>query len=308
MSCTILVDRARESESIIQDLTTTHMDPVHALDDFNEEAHVNAIDLDDFKNKRVGSMDETKQTWVSLRAREISNSFSNVVNLRADKPLLVVDASLYTYTQTNPIRDERDFMGDVSEILTRPVETLDGDPTAIIFYSVGGNFEGSTRGAGTRLINDVCGSISDESIKKSTLSPLRGFSGWLDEKGVSDQTKAILLADDDVLKRTALLYLMERKNPVQMFHTKKMGAYIADIKVKCNAPQSKDAKEGLNVMVNYGYLNDAQREFNKEAATQGQLVLASHLYDSVRKMEPGKFDQIPQEKPDSPWVVKPAMF
>lgn len=294
-----------EHWSLIGDLLSTHGDPVHPFLRAHPEKAVGMEDISAFQSQRMGELSENKQTWVTLRPRMTSH-FNDIVPLRPESPALTVKASLYTYIQTNKIADERDLIGNIDHILSAPVQDLDSAPTAVIFYSVA-SFVKPRNGEGQDIINRAHEQFADANIWLSTLSPLRGFAGWLGEKVGTDEKNRLYSALPE-LKRHALLYLLTQRNQVQKFHTQTMGAYIGDIKMNCNHPNTPDYEEGMGVMVNYVYPNDVTRSYNRNVFKTKQLVVAPHLYNDFTSLGCEGFVQIPHSEPSRPFVIKPAMF
>lgn len=268
---------------IIDELLADKSDPVHSTKGMCKR---------DFIATRLGHSEQNKQCYITLRPE---HKLGNVVN-----------ASLYIALQTNEISDERDFNGDIANILETPVSDLIAEPTAAIFYSIA-SFPESTIGAGAALINEMCDRFKDKNVKLSTLSPLRGFSRWLDTQ-MNQTSKTEIYYQQDRLKEYAVQYLLTFDNPVQRFHMKKMGAYIGDIKLNCNRAGSADHMEGMNVMVNYAYGSSVEREFNRSVAAAGNMIFASHLHDIVRRVSRKGYAQVPEPKPSHPWMAKPVLF
>jgi hypothetical protein len=270
-------------DNISYELFAYKVDPIHPPQEPCLEA---------FQKMRLGHGGQNKNCYVTLRP--------------CHEPENLVNASLYTYVQTSIVHDERDLMGDMSRILSCPATDLATDPTAIIFYSIA-SFEGSTRGAGGDLINQVYDRHKDKGIWLSTLSPLRGFNAWLRPQMSCEDIES-LYHDESALKKHALRYIFSMENKVQQFHMKKMGAYIGDINLNANTKNSEDFREGMNVMVNYVYGTPTQREFYRNVSQTGQVTLAPHLHDDVMSLEREGFVQVTHERPQHPFTAKPAMF
>lgn len=280
-----------------ESLVTTYADPVHSTQDMAKEA---------FAAMRMGNLEDDKQTWVTLRPRHMAARESEAF-VTTDHPLFTrVNATLYTYMQTTPVRDERDLCGDVNHILTTPVTARDGDPTAIIFYSVA-SFTDSMKGAGADIINKVYNRFVDQpDLKLSTLSPFRGFTQWIENNyGNSDACRG----QDETIQRLAIEYILQLKQSALTFHLKN-GAYIGDINLNANAPKSADDAEGMNVMMNYVYPDRAQRMANIDAYANGHITFSPHLYDTVKTLSTCRQGavRIQGVRPEHPWTLKLGMF
>lgn len=208
-------------------------------------------------------------------------------------------AAIYTYWQTqgahDSITDFHDLQGDVAQVLTAQVSPRATSAQAAIFYSIS-NFEVMAGGGQmliSRLHNQLTADLPAQTVL-STLSPLRGLGKWIKEKGISADS----LSDDDMLKRTALAFLLDNADGVQRFHMGN-GAIIGDINLHANKPGSLDDCEGLNVMVNYVYdrdasvLQDNQVRYARamamrqtqpaDAAVLVYRLMADHLVDEMSR-------------------------
>jgi hypothetical protein len=115
----------------------------------------------------------------------------------------------------------------------------------------------------------------------TTLSPFRGFKEWLTEKGWSD-----LSENHEDLPALALRRALDRVDGVQKFHLSN-GAILAGFRPHSNAPDTEDARSGLNIGVNYVYPLDAKLMSDNAAAykKEGTIALADYLFDALEPSE-----------------------
>jgi hypothetical protein len=257
-----------------------NMDAVHEF---------GARSVDELKTYRLGELSSTKT------ALALVNPYG--VDGRRD-----ILAAIYLYWQRGaaaPLADYRGLSGNVHDILNQVVRPDRGAATdAVIFYSI--STFNSMKGAGQMLISRLHAQLTatlDQRVVFSTLSPLRGLGKWLDANGLERPEW-----DDEDLRDTALSFLLDNRDGVQMFHMGN-GAQIGDINLHANAPGSKDDMMGHNVMVNYVYSRDAQTvshhaaEYARAAAAKRDgdhaqstrivtAALAPHLRDRLPSIAP----------------------
>jgi|GEM_PF-3100702 len=229
----------------------------------------------EFIDFRVGTTNDTRQTWVRLDTA--GNVKSALYSARFDRPLI------------SPV----DFCGDIAHILSTPSKHAgNSDPKSIIFYSI----SSFGRGEGETTISQVHEHFNDTRIYKtaprlSTLSPLRApphpknsaestnFSNWLKKQHSNPH---ILKGDKEQLAQYAFAYLAENIHGVQRFHMGN-GAEISDLNFNANAIGSADDIFGMNMMVNYGYGTIDTLEKNKELYAKGKLKIAAHLQQQAKR-------------------------
>lgn len=284
-----------DNTACISQLITTCADRVHPVPN----------DIESFADNRVGTINDNKQTWVSFYGGDMRGANQDTDNdgrhLRLVEHKLSVEAALYTYCTSVDIQTEQDLPGNVGQILSMPVQSLDDAPSAMIFYSI----SSFGPGAGARLIDRVYHQFTGQSsLWLATLSPLRGLASWVEDK-YGESTPFIKCKH--MRTKLALDYLSNNQNPVQKFHMKN-GAYIGDIKLNANLVGSDDYNKGLNVMVNYVYPAPAQRMVLKDEYAKGNLTFAPHLYDEISRMGDLKAVRKPESQPKTPWGMRPSMF
>jgi hypothetical protein len=247
--------------------------------DKRDRVHPIPTGRDAFIAHRVGTEDQTRQTWVKL------NKDGEIA------------AVLYSARIDKPVWQPSDLCGDVHHILSNPSQLAEKPkPRSFIFYSIS-SFE---RGAGKDLIESVHAHLTQHypSAVLSTLSPLRQnlppakdgkmivpadfrFADWVAEQGISAD---MLSSNPQELKDTALGYLLENRHVVQRFHMAN-GAEIGAIRLRANVDESADCRHAFNVMVNYIYPNSkGQLAVNAQNYQKGVLT----IHESLLRVTSGK--------------------
>lgn len=135
------------------------------IGDKRDKVHPAPETFKEFCTKRVGDLNHSRQTWV-----------------RTDKVGKVTSA-LYGACFEGEISSPKDLQGDVAQILRGESTAIIKSVESVSFYSVGA----FGKGEGAKIIRAAHRVLSQMTPQAtlSTLSPLRGFKGWLHEKGVS---------------------------------------------------------------------------------------------------------------------------
>lgn len=160
-------------------------------------------------------------------------------------------AAIYVYRSTTPAKENAEpyahLPSNVHDILHEPLHDIKTTPTSLIFFSISRFFKMS--GEGELLISKLHEHLNKQyddepNIIFSTLSPLRGLKKW-------SETQAPSLTNNPF--STALRYIVTNKDDlVKRFHLSN-GANVYRICENANIAGSKDAENGLGIMVNYGY-------------------------------------------------------
>lgn len=176
--------------------------------------------------------------------------------------------------------NEAALPGNVADILAEPSQALEQEADTGIFYSISSFFPGAG-GALIKALRTHLGGDAEQKLENSkqpvlsTLSPMRGFGKWL-----TTQDDDIPAAPDmraAFLKAAATEYLDENIDAVQGFHMGN-GAYIGKVNLDANDAGTKDAQQGLGVMINYVYPQGRMLDENKsEYKTKGVLKRAPSL-------------------------------
>ena len=175
-------------------------------------------------------------------------------------------AAIYVYRSDHAVSTEMSMSerlpGNVYDILHQEPAPLGGQPTSLIFYSI--SRFGKMAGEGELLISKLHHYLNEQYADQpevifSTLSPLRGFGKWLDYKNkdlgeilprdLSGLALEYLLDDDPEMPKPAI-------DLVRRFHLSN-GAELYGIRPNANSLGSKDAVQGMGMMVHYGYPRDA---------------------------------------------------
>lgn len=162
-----------------------------------------------------------------------------------------VHSAIYVSKSYGSLRSDRDFSGNVADILAQPVKANSRSPESLIFYSIS-NIS-NAQGVGQALVSQLHTHLGNafSKAKASTLSPLRSFDQDFSEK---DRSRFIALPVPEQ-KKIVLDYLLTSENLVQQFHMGN-GARIADIKLQ-SGDKSLHPKTGEEIhhmaMVNYAY-------------------------------------------------------
>ncbi len=238
-------------------------------DFFNADLHAQLVSTDkkdkvhplngipELYQNRLGFEDSSRQCWALVRehddgARELTAA-------------IYVDCSLADTSVPSP-----SFLpGKVDTILTSTACPLQASPTLMTFYSIS-SFE---RGSGSDLIERLHRKFAESGNPPylTTLSPLRGLGAWLEANHPQDEYAP------DQLKAYAGRYLSQRLDGVQNFHQGN-GAYLGGIHLDANAPGSKDAQLGHNVMVNYRYPRTQFALYaNRRDYKAGKIPASSHI-------------------------------
>lgn len=217
-------------------------------------------------------------SWDDLRARlapDDRRCFAFFHPLIPNEPLIFVEVAL-----SNKIPNT------INEIITidRSV-THDKDINTAVFYSISNCQEGlSGISFGNFLIKQVANKLkqeNDDLDKFVTLSPAPGFSQWLKEKCIDEDT------DEEMLLKQALIYLTTSdredelpNDPVAKFHLGN-GAILERINLNADL-SSKGLMQSKGVMVNYLY-NLNTLEENHELFFKTKEVQQSDAIKSLRK-------------------------
>ena len=217
-------------------------------------------------------------SWDDLRSRlapDDRRCFAFFHPLMPNEPLIFVEVAL-----SNKIPNT------INEIITidRSV-TLNQDINTAVFYSISNCQEGlSGISFGNFLIKQVAHKLKqeNESLDKFvTLSPAPGFSQWLKEKCIGEDT------DEEMLLKQALIYLTTSdredelpNDPVAKFHLGN-GAILERINLNADL-SSKGLMQSKGVMVNYLYNLDTLEE-NHELFFKTKEVKQSDAIKSLRK-------------------------
>ena len=195
-------------------------------------------------------------SWDDLRARlapAYINCFAFFHPLMPDEPLIFVEVAL-----TNNIPDS------ISEVIKidRPI-TKEQDIDTAVFYSISNCQEGlSGISFGNFLIRNVAHKLKKENDgldKFVTLSPMPGFSKWLEKKSIDEYQ------DEDTLIKQVLVYLLESdredglpNDPVAKFH---LGNGAVLERINLNSDLSlKGINQSKGIMINYLYDLDTLEE------------------------------------------------
>jgi malonyl-CoA decarboxylase len=217
-------------------------------------------------------------SWDDLRARLVPDDrrcFAFFHPLMPNEPLIFVEVAL-----------SNEIPNTINEIITidRSV-TLNQDINTAVFYSISNCQEGlSGISFGNFLIKQVAHKLKqeNESLDKFvTLSPAPGFSQWLKEKCIGEDT------DEEMLLKQALIYLTTSdredelpNDPVAKFHLGN-GAILERINLNADL-SSKGLMQSKGVMVNYLY-NLNTLEENHELFFKTKEVQQSDAIKSLRK-------------------------
>ncbi len=174
-------------------------------------------------------------------------------------------AAIYVYRSDLAVSPEMSLSerlpGNVYDILREEPVALKDQPTSLVFYSI--SRFGKMAGEGELLISKLHHYLNEQyadqpEVLFSTLSPFRGFGKWLDYKNkdlgeilpreLSGLALEYLLDDDPEMPKPAI-------DLVRRFHLSN-GAELYGIRREANSLGSKDAAQGMGVMVHYGYPRD----------------------------------------------------
>jgi malonyl-CoA decarboxylase len=188
-------------------------------------------------------------SWDDLRARlapEDRRCFAFFHPLIPNEPLIFVEVAL-----------SKNMPESINEVIKidRSV-TLDEDINTAIFYSISNCQEGlSGISFGNFLIQKVAQKLRQENDGLdtfATLSPVPGFSKWLDKKSIDEYR------DEDALLKQALIYLLKSdrddglpNDPVAKFHLGN-GAILERINLNADL-SSKGINQSKGIMINYLY-------------------------------------------------------
>ncbi len=167
--------------------------------------------------------------------------------------------------------------GSLGTMRTRESSPLRGSFNTFTFYSISNTCtpdDPQAKGAGERLIRGVYKYLKPHAQMLTTLSPFRGFKEWLTEKGWSD-----LSENHEDLPALALRRALDRVDGVQKFHLSN-GAILVGFRPHSNAPDTEDARSGLNIGVNYVYPLDAKLMSDNAAAYKKEGTRVLHLLNA----------------------------
>ena len=220
-------------------------------------------------------------SWDDLRARlapEDRKCFAFFHPLMPNEPLIFVEVAL-----TNDMPDS------ISEIIKidRPI-TQEHDINTAVFYSISNCQEGlSGISFGNFLIKNVAHKLKQENDgldKFVTLSPMPGFSKWLDNKSIEDYQ------DEDALIKQALVYLLESErhdglpnDPVAKFHIGN-GAILERINLNSDL-SLKGLNQSKGIMINYLYELDTLEENHELFFKTKEVKLSDGVKALKRKLQ-----------------------
>ena len=217
-------------------------------------------------------------SWDDLRARlapEDRRCFAFFHPLIPNEPLIFVEVAL-----------SKNMPESINEVIKidRSV-TLDEDINTAIFYSISNCQEGlSGISFGNFLIQKVAQKLRQENDGLdtfATLSPVPGFSKWLDKKSIDEYR------DEDALLKQALIYLLKSdrddglpNDPVAKFHLGN-GAILERINLNADL-SSKGISQSKGIMINYLYDLETLEE-NHELFFKTREVKQSDGISALRK-------------------------
>lgn len=220
-------------------------------------------------------------SWDDLRARLAPadrKCFAFFHPLMPNEPLIFVEVAL-----TNNIPDS------ISEIIKidRPI-TQEHDINTAVFYSISNCQEGlSGISFGNFLIKNVAHKLkqeNDDLDKFVTLSPMPGFSKWLDKKSIEDYQ------DEDDLTKQVLVYLLESdrddglpNDPVARFHIGN-GAILERINLNSDL-SLKGLNQSKGIMINYLYDLNTLEENHELFFKTKEVKLSDGIKNLKRKLQ-----------------------
>ena len=220
-------------------------------------------------------------SWDDLRARLAPadrKCFAFFHPLMPNEPLIFVEVAL-----TNNIPDS------ISEIIKidRPI-TQEHDINTAVFYSISNCQEGlSGISFGNFLIKNVAHKLkqeNDDLDKFVTLSPMPGFSKWLDKKSIEDYQ------DEDALIKQVLVYLLESdrddglpNDPVARFHIGN-GAILERINLNSDL-SLKGLNQSKGIMINYLYDLNTLEENHELFFKTKEVKLSDGIKNLKRKLQ-----------------------
>ena len=220
-------------------------------------------------------------SWDDLRARLAPadrKCFAFFHPLMPDEPLIFVEVAL-----TNNIPDS------ISEVIKidRPI-TKEQDINTAVFYSISNCQEGlSGISFGNFLIRNVAHKLKKEidSLDKFvTLSPMPGFSKWLEKKSIDEYQ------DEDALIKQVLVYLLESdredglpNDPVAKFHLGN-GAILERINLNSDL-SLKGINQSKGIMINYLYDLDTLEENHELFFKSKEVKLSDGIKNLKRKLQ-----------------------
>ena len=220
-------------------------------------------------------------SWDDLRARLAPadrKCFAFFHPLMPDEPLIFVEVAL-----TNNIPDS------ISEVIKidRPI-TKEQDINTAVFYSISNCQEGlSGISFGNFLIRNVAHKLKKENDgldKFVTLSPMPGFSKWLEKKSIDEYQ------DEDTLIKQVLVYLLESdredglpNDPVAKFH---LGNGAVLERINLNSDLSlKGINQSKGIMINYLYDLDTLEENHELFFKSKEVKLSDGIKNLKRKLQ-----------------------
>ena len=220
-------------------------------------------------------------SWDDLRARLAPadrKCFAFFHPLMPNEPLIFVEVAL-----TNNMPDS------ISEIIKidRPI-TQEHDINTAVFYSISNCQEGlSGISFGNFLIKNVAHKLkqeNDDLDKFVTLSPMPGFSKWLDKKSIEDYQ------DEDALIKQVLVYLLESdrddglpNDPVARFHLGN-GAILERINLNSDL-SLKGLNQSKGIMINYLYDLNTLEENHELFFKTKEVKLSDGIKNLKRKLQ-----------------------
>ncbi|MRX50143.1 decarboxylase [Paracoccus sp. S-4012] len=227
--------------------------------------------------------------WDDLRRRVLPpdrRCYAYMHPAMPDEPLIFVEVAL--------MRGLPDSIQAITAEKRAPLDPATADTA--VFYSIS-NCQTGLAGIsfGNLLIKNVVAELRHELPQLGsfvTLSPMPGFSGWLDERAAAGEAaaQAILGGDDTDLLAQATRYLLcardERgrpRDPVARFH---LGNGAEAHRVVAGADRSpRGLRQARGVMVNYLY-DSARIDARHDAFTEtGAIAAPKKLHDLARRAE-----------------------
>ena len=231
-----------------------------------------------------------------------------------------ISSAIYTARINVALKDGRlpyeDLPGDIDDIKSMEIEEYqppkEGEVCVVVLYTISSAKTYDWVKGGRELADQVYAHLKEEAealgypLYITTLSPARGFSKWLydnpetlhlinavdkgthtDYEASAELLEKIATPEGrDEMRRLALRYLLETKDPVLNFHLGN-GATLGGINFNANNPLDW-------AMPNYFYPPDANMAAaNKAVYTKtGARPIAPHLYAELR--EPDMIDLLPK--------------
>ncbi len=220
-------------------------------------------------------------SWDDLRARLAPadrKCFAFFHPLMPDEPLIFVEVALTSNTPNS-----------ISEVIKidRPI-TKEQDINTAVFYSISNCQEGlSGISFGNFLIRNVAHKLKKENDglnKFVTLSPMPGFSKWLEKKSTDEYQ------DEDALIKQVLVYLLESdredglpNDPVAKFHLGN-GAILERINLNSDL-SLKGINQSKGIMINYLYDLETLEENHELFFKSKEVQISDGIKNLKRKLQ-----------------------